>query len=52
MMAGTKKPKTRIATMCPVFGAPQELCGIALPTYEGIMKCYIWWKNKLKPTDD
>jgi hypothetical protein len=51
-MAATRKPKTRKTTMCPVFGTPQELSGIVLPTYESVMKCYMWWKHKLKPTSD
>src|SRR5437899_88287 len=50
MMAKIKKIKTRKSTTCPIFGAPKELDTRLLPTYESVMKCYLWWKHKLKLT--
>jgi len=50
MMAAIQKPKTRKTTTCPIFGNPKELDSRLLPTYEGVMKCYLWWKHKLKLT--
>jgi len=51
-MARTRKPKTRTTTMCPVFGTTHKLFGIVLPTYESVMKSYMWWKHELIPTAD
>jgi len=41
--------KTRTKTKCPVFGTPQELSEIVLPTYENVMKYYLLVKHELKP---
>jgi hypothetical protein len=41
-------PKTRTKTKCPVFGTPQELSEIVLPTFESMMKYYLLVKHMLK----
>lgn len=42
---------TRFATTYPVFGCPQELSRRNLPTYEEVMKHYLFVRQKLKTTD-
>ena len=41
--------KTRKAVFCPVFGTPKPMSEINLPTFEDIMKHYLFVKHKLKP---
>jgi hypothetical protein len=42
--------KTRKAVCCPVFGTPKHMSEIILPTYEDVMKHYLFVKHELKPT--
>lgn len=35
-------PKTRKSVSCPVFGAPKQVCSTVLPTYEDVMKHYLF----------
>ena len=42
--------KTRKAVCCPVFGTPKLMSEIILPTYEDVMKHYLFVKHELKPT--
>ncbi|CAG9792722.1 unnamed protein product [Diatraea saccharalis] len=41
--------KTRQTTSCPVFGLPQKLPVSQLPTYNDVMKYYLFIKYQLKP---
>lgn len=41
--------KTRKTTSCPVFGLPQKLPASQLPTYNDVMKNYLYIKHELKP---
>jgi len=50
MMSVKQKPTTRRSTRCPVFGAPKEMSDVVLPTYEDMMKNFLWWKHMMKPT--
>ena len=43
--------KTRTNTKCPVFGTPQELSEIVLPTYDSVMKYYLLVRHELKSSD-
>lgn len=38
----------RSSVFCPVFGAPTELSCHILPTYEDVMKYYLWVRNDCK----
>lgn len=40
--------KTKSKIHCVVFGAPKDLSELVLPTYEEIMKCYLYIKNDIK----
>src|SRR6218665_994272 len=48
MGSTSHKPKTRKMTMCPVFGAPEELSDNVLPTYESLMKSYMLLRHQIK----
>ena len=41
---------TRQSTLCPVFGEPKEHSGSNLPTYEQVMKHFLFVKFQLKTT--
>lgn len=41
--------KTRQTTSCPVFGFPEKLSLSQLPTYNDVMKNYLFIKHELKP---
>ncbi|XP_060801595.1 uncharacterized protein LOC132902031 [Amyelois transitella] len=41
--------KTRNTTCCPVFGLPEKLPLSQLPTYNAVMKNYLFIKYELKP---
>ncbi|CAG4988526.1 unnamed protein product [Parnassius apollo] len=41
--------KTRQKTSCPVFGLPEKLPVAQLPTYNDVMKNYLFIKYELKP---
>lgn len=41
--------KTRQTTTCPLFGSPGKLPLSQLPTYNDVMKNYLFIKNELKP---
>lgn len=38
---------TRKCINCPIFGAPSDLPGTTLPTFEDIIKCYLYVKKDL-----
>lgn len=40
--------QSRSSVLCPVFGAPTELSCHILPTYEDVMKYYLWVRNDCK----
>ena len=42
--------KSRKAMCCPVFGTTKLMSEIILPTYEDVMKHYLFVKHELKPT--
>ena len=50
-MAGTvsKQVQTRLQWECPIFGHPKQLSETYLPTYDDIMKYYLYIRHELKP---
>lgn len=47
-MATGSKVKTRTELQCPVFGTPREFSKLVLPTYEDMIKYYLYVRNDLK----
>ena len=47
-MATLKKVQTRQAVECPIFGCPKDLNDNVLPSYEDIMKCYLYIRQELR----
>lgn len=44
--------RTRNAWKCPLFGDLCEMNDKTLPTYEDVMKCYEWFRHKIKHEKD
>src|ERR1043165_5002128 len=47
-MATSLSVITRKCLRCPIFGAPRDLSGTVLPTFEDIMKYHLYVRNDLK----
>lgn len=45
----SKQVKTRLNFECPIFGHPKVLSEICLPTYDDVMRYYIYIRHELKP---
>ena len=48
VMATSVSVITRKCLRCPIFGAPRDLPDTMLPTFEDIMKYYLYVRNDLK----
>ena len=48
-MATSSSYKKRSEIKCPVFGEPQKLSKVVLPTYEDMIKYYLFVKYEFKP---
>lgn len=42
---------TRSLANDAIFGAPKDFTGSNLPTYEDLMKCYLWIRHEQKSRD-
>ena len=42
----THKPRTRHDIECPIFGTSCNLSEIVLPTYENVLKCVLFEREK------
>ena len=47
-MASKTTRKTRKQSTCPIFGVPNDLKSNVLPTYKDVMKCYLYFMQKLR----
>lgn len=45
----TKRVETRLQWDCPIFGYPKVLSDTYLPTYDDVMKFYLYVRHELKP---
>lgn len=50
MNGNLREIKTRKQVNCVIFGTPQEFGGFVLPSYEFVMKYYLFVKHDLKPS--